>query len=96
MKNIKILFIVSLVLFFLEILFLRFDVISMPVGKGWIGVCVLPPFVATILFSFIWHNHLYEKNEKSLRMKFLKVIFFISSSGLLLIWAAIFWFFVFQ
>ena len=46
---------------------LKLGIIDKQIKSGWMGLGLLPPFVATILFFSLWHDSWFKNKEKSLR-----------------------------
>jgi len=93
-KIIKFLFFFFLILFFSEILYLKLGSISRQIGVLWLGLGLIPPFLATFFFMFLLHHNWFKNTENFFLSSIKKVFFWIIVSSFGAIWIAIFYFFV--
>jgi hypothetical protein len=95
-KIVILLFVLFILVFFCEILYLKLGVIPKQINVGWLAVGLIPPLSISILFFFLWYDNWFKKKKRSLRDKLKKTVFWIVVLFLCIIWGAIYYFFIFS
>lgn len=95
-KKIKLLFFFTIIISACEILSLRFGLIPKQINDGILGVGLIPPFAASILFFILWHDSWLKSNRNSLGYKVKKIAFWLVVFFLCLTWGAIYYVFIFS
>ena len=94
MKCVKLLFVFFIIIFFCEILFLKFEIIPLQIDRVSLALGFSPVLFASILFLFIMYENWFSINSRFWVVKLKKFMFLIFTLSLCLIWILIFYYFI--